>query len=193
MLKSVNGYLFRARVQDARQHGISGPRYINKILIKQMVVRILVISLIASMVFSCGRNTPEARCIQFVHIGTSDKLSFSSVITVDEESWCQIAIEYSSDTISIVKTVVDHKAISKIASFLKDSDYSEETPNGSYSGYGITIEYDDESSLRRFILSREENDKFFSELLEYVSKEGLSNDLIEFIVGIQERGYFFYG
>lgn len=157
------------------------------------MIRLLSIFIVTCTLISCSGETPEVKCIQFVHIGTSDRLNFSSVLSVKDD-WCQINIESHFDTLSIKKKIVDRQILSSIDSFSRNSSYKEKLDREQpYSGYEITFVYDDETSIKRFLLSRKENEEFFSELIEYLEKNNLPNDILKFINEIKERGYFFYG
>lgn len=141
---------------------------------------------------SCSKKDSKVKCIQFVHIGTSDKLNFSSVVSINRD-WCEIDVKDPLDSISIKRKIIDEKAISKIEEFFRNSELPEKVPDGPFSGYEVTISYDEKESTKLFILSQDESDGLFSELVEYLKEEKAPDNVIEFIEGIKERGYFFYG
>lgn len=159
-----------------------------------MAVReILLYTFIAAALTSCMKKNHAVTCIQFVHIGTTDRLNFSSVLLV-EDSWCAVDVSDLRDTITVKKHRVSQLELEGMTHFLLSSELAK-VPNREepISGYEVVIRYANGQTKGRYIGTQDENDVFFSELEKHMRVSNYSEELMQFIEEVKVRGYYFYG
>jgi len=152
---------------------------------------ILFVSLVQAVASNGQHNFSNRRCVQFVHIGTTDGVRFSSVLSTDD-SWCMIEFENLYDTILVKKKKFDFSQVSEIESFIHDYDLGSSLSGDAHSGYKIST-LGNLKVKHFYILSKDQHDRFFDSLIEHLMQNNAAKDLILFVRDIKRRGYYFYG
>ena len=155
-------------------------------------IKFIIMIFILGFHVSCNEPIKKnVRCIQIVHIGSRDFIPYSTTFSSNDD-WCQIEIEFSTDTILVKRNKLTRETVTKIHHFIQEFDLPKNRPNEPHSGYEIRSVYHDDTFSTKYILSKQMNEDFYRRLTDHLSATIDNQQLINFLEEFESTGYFFF-